>query len=61
MLNLRHAHGSERILLQVRQLREYERVFLGSINPSHERRGPGFRQVLSWPHGLRGVHKSTND
>ncbi len=28
MLNLRHAHGAQRKLLQVRQLREHKRMFI---------------------------------
>jgi len=33
MLDLRHAHGAQRELLQMRQLRKYERMLLGTELP----------------------------
>jgi hypothetical protein len=40
MSDVRHAHGAERLLLQVHQLREYERLLLSPFHwHEHQRRG----------------------
>lgn len=47
MLDLWHAHGSERVMLQVHQLRKYERMLLG-VGPKEQ---PPRK-------GMEGDHKS---